>query len=396
MRISLSLLAIAPLLASTALFAACSGGTVTGVDEPTPDAGNGNGSSSSSSSSGGGDGGSSGEPAPFGLPSIGDLPKDKFSFLKPAGDTVCALGGEYGFAIRPGDPTKVVVEFEGGGACWNETTCAGPATGGGAVYFKDFVRAEGYTGDEQVGLRDHGNGENPVQGWTHVIVPYCSADVHWGDKESTYPGDIKIQHRGAKNTDAVLQYMYSQVKAPERMFVTGCSAGGYGSIYWTPKLRAHYTSTALRHFSDSAAGVFPESYFSTLSDAWGFQSTFPTDIGSAGDFKNLAYLYQGIADTYSDVRLSQYNTLTDQTQRSFLLLMGGTDWSAGMRSNIGTLIDGIPSFREYMSPGDVHCIIEKDDFYSKEVEGTKLTTWLGKMVKDEAIENVNCPACTIP
>lgn len=391
MRISSSLLILAPFAASAALFAACGGGTVSGVDDD--DAG----SSGAATSSSSGETTSSSGDAATGMPNLADLPADEFSFLKPGGETICATGSEYGFAVRPGDPTKVVIEFEGGGACFNDFTCSHPySKGAESAVFKDFASAESYAGADQVGLRDHGNTDNPVKGWTHIIVPYCSADVHWGDKETTY-GENTIQHRGAKNTKSVMDYVFAQVAAPKQVFVTGCSAGGYGSIYHTPEVRAHYSNAKVSHFSDSAAGVFPETYFPILRDTWGFQSTFPTAIGSADDFKTLAYLYQGIGAKYPDTLLSQYNVIGDTTQSTFLALMGGSGWSDGMLANVGELVNTMPNnFRTYLSPGSVHCIIEKDEMYSKTVGGTKLTDWMKAVVADEKPANVACPTCTLP
>ncbi len=398
LRIAVPFFSLASLAAATATFLACSGGTVEGV-EPAADSG--------VTSSSGGAADASTRPAPFGLPSAADLPADQFSFLKPGGDTVCALGTDYGFAVRPGDPTKVVVEFEGGGACWNQATCNRPGSAGDGAVYKDIVTGADYTGGTQVGIRDHGNDANPLKGWTHVVVPYCSADVHWGDSEQTFdapsgappgapPGARTVQHRGAKNTAAVLEYVYSQFQAPERVFVTGCSAGGYGSIYWTPALQKHYTGAKIRHFSDSAAGVFPATFFPILSEAWGFAATFPAEVGSAGEFKTLAYLYKGIATTYPGVRLSQYNTVSDTTQGQFFNLMGGSGWQAGMLANLGELVRDVPTFREYTSDGSVHCIIEKNAFYEKTIASTKLSEWVGKIANDEAVQNVNCPECTLP
>ena len=43
----------------------------------------------------------------------------------PGGDTICAKGGEFTFFYHEGygeNKTKLVVEFEGGGACWNDIT----------------------------------------------------------------------------------------------------------------------------------------------------------------------------------------------------------------------------------------------------------------------------------
>ena len=36
---------------------------------------------------------------------------------------VCADGSPYRFYVSPGDPRKVVIDFQGGGACWDQATC---------------------------------------------------------------------------------------------------------------------------------------------------------------------------------------------------------------------------------------------------------------------------------
>ena len=41
----------------------------------------------------------------------------------PGPDAVCADGSAPGFLERPADPAKVVLYFEGGGACFSEATC---------------------------------------------------------------------------------------------------------------------------------------------------------------------------------------------------------------------------------------------------------------------------------
>src|SRR5918994_7776650 len=42
----------------------------------------------------------------------------------PGGDCHCADGGEFAFWERRADPTKVVFFLDGGGACFDATTCA--------------------------------------------------------------------------------------------------------------------------------------------------------------------------------------------------------------------------------------------------------------------------------
>jgi hypothetical protein len=37
---------------------------------------------------------------------------------------VCSDGSPYRLYVSPGDPKKVVLDFQGGGACWDAATCA--------------------------------------------------------------------------------------------------------------------------------------------------------------------------------------------------------------------------------------------------------------------------------
>ena len=41
-------------------------------------------------------------------------------------ETRCSKGSPYSFFVRMGDPSKLVIELEGGGCCFNAITCALP------------------------------------------------------------------------------------------------------------------------------------------------------------------------------------------------------------------------------------------------------------------------------
>mmetsp|Transcript_113481 Transcript_113481/g.360718 ORF Transcript_113481/g.360718 Transcript_113481/m.360718 type:complete len:170 (+) Transcript_113481:47-556(+) len=43
--------------------------------------------------------------------------KDDFVSVYPGGETKCIGGGDYSFTIRMGDPEKLHIHFQGGGAC---------------------------------------------------------------------------------------------------------------------------------------------------------------------------------------------------------------------------------------------------------------------------------------
>jgi hypothetical protein len=48
--------------------------------------------------------------------------------IQPGGDTGCGYGGTFQFHFRPGSSSTsgLVIDFQGGGACWDALTCALP------------------------------------------------------------------------------------------------------------------------------------------------------------------------------------------------------------------------------------------------------------------------------
>ncbi|AKT39798.1 pectin acetylesterase-family hydrolase [Chondromyces crocatus] len=346
--------------------------------------------------------GSSGEPpeegaggSPAELPHFDALPVGTTSVLRPGGETTCSRGGEFAFIVRPGDPTKVIVEFEGGGACWNEQTCSFA----GAI-FKETVDTERYTASPPGGWYDQSREGHPMKGWTHVYIPYCTGDIHWGDNVQTYgQGEkaVTIRHKGAVNVRAALDWVYRELRAPEKIFVTGCSAGGYGSIWWAPELQRHYGASRVYHFSDSAAGVITSDFFEKSFPSWNAQASFPSFVGDFREATSLSALYRMIAAHYPENVYSQFNTLHDDNQTFYFTAMGGggTDaWTAQMLASVASIEAAAPKFGAFIAGGEQHCILPYENFYTAEAGGTKLTTWLADMVNDRPVESVFCEDCS--
>ena len=68
--------------------------------------------------------------------------------LDPGDGTICARGTKYSFFARPGTVNKVVIDFMGGGACWNEGTCsyAGALFSDDMDWMRDLVDADEFEG----------------------------------------------------------------------------------------------------------------------------------------------------------------------------------------------------------------------------------------------------------
>jgi hypothetical protein len=292
--------------------------------------------------------------------------------------------------VHPGDPGRLLVEFEGGGGCWSAETCAMEIYTRRVTTDPELARTLGLL----VGIYDRTNPENPFREWTHVYVPYCTGDLHWGNSARAYSGaagTYTIQHKGALNAAAALRWTSENVPAPGQVAVAGCSAGGYGSILWAPALIARYSGASVLHLSDSAAGVVPPGFFSTVLDSWDVSGAWPKDIAPLAletldpARLSLADVYSGIAGHYPLATFSQLNALADSTQVYFYgLTTGGTataaDWSPQMQASIAAIAAANPNFVSYTAPGTQHCFINSPGFYTTSVDGVRLVEWVGRLL----------------
>src|SRR5687768_4476054 len=84
----------------------------------------------------------------------------------PGGDCACADGSEWAFWVRDADPSKVVFFLDGGGACWDATTCA--FTTEDSTTYDWNVAGQG---PSEGGVFDTTTAENPFRDYTYVFVP---------------------------------------------------------------------------------------------------------------------------------------------------------------------------------------------------------------------------------
>ncbi|MFN7131739.1 MAG: pectin acetylesterase-family hydrolase [Myxococcales bacterium] len=330
--------------------------------------------------------------------------KREWNEIRTGGDTVCARGTPYSFFVHPGTTNKVVIDFMGGGACWTQDSCgfAGALFDDSVDTLRDRVK------DGFPGVYDRSKPQNPFKDWFHVVIPYCTGDIHWGDSVQTYgegEAAITIRHKGAVNARAVLDWVYAQFDAPERILVTGCSAGSYGSIMWAPHIKRHYPKAVVRQFGDSGAGVVTSDFFRDSFPRWDATRAAPAFIPTLDpattDWQSLALpdLYARIGAFYPELRLSQFNTAYDETQVFFYKAMGGgtaQEWSKAMLASIDRIHETTPSFRSYIGPGKQHCVLPDDNYATFESNGVKFLDWLERLLNEDEHADVRCVDCGQP
>lgn len=325
-------------------------------------------------------------------------PQLDWTEIAPGGLTTCARGEPFSFFVRNGDPQKVIIDFIGGGACSDGVSCAR-----GSATFTDNVNSlRNSLSEGPGGVYDVSNPANPYRNWTHVLVPYCTGDLHWGNATREYIDrngqPFTIQHKGAVNTAAVLDWVKTNYQQPPRVHITGCSAGSYGSIFWAPYIQEQYRNAAITQFGDAGAGVMVHGFMDIAINQWNLTAAAPRWVPGLNpddtDYSNLELsdFYTRIGRHYPDAKYSQYNSSFDFIQTLFYVRMGGrqTDWNRKMRESLDLIAGQTENFNGYVGAADGHCATTDDDFYTKESSGVRLTDWLRQYVELNPVNDVDC------
>jgi hypothetical protein len=226
-----------------------------------------------------------------------------------------------------------------------------------------------------------------------VVIPYCTGDIHWGENDQTYVDQngttFPIYHRGAINTKAVLNWVEENLPNPEKLLVTGCSAGAYGSIYWTPHLKKIYPNTKITQFGDSGTGVITNEFLEESLRVWQSTKNAPTWIEGLDpkntDWKTLGLnsYYTQVAKAHPEIRFNQFSYTFDETQSFFYELMGGNFdvFPQESQNRLESLKNGLPNFDFVLTEGDEHCILPYERLHTdKGLDGRKFLDWFKELL----------------
>lgn len=342
------------------------------------------------------------------------LPANTWTKLAGPAGCMCSDGSPYAFYARPGKVNKLVVYFEGGGACWSDGTC-----NKGELYQANLTEtsAAKLTAGQLSGIFAPDNAENPVKDWYQVFIPYCTADVHLGDNVMTYQtptGPKTIYHVGQRNAGAVLRWIGENFAAPEEILVTGSSAGAYGAALYAPRLDSMYPRARVTELGDAGAGIMPASFAKTGLANWKIDALLPPGVSVSGTGSNfLTRAYISIGLLHADMRLAQYTSAADGVQIGFYALMegvslddsaglqrAGSRWAEGLAASYGLLNGALRNFSSYISlddedgtleNGSAHTILWRPELYTLETAGTPFLSWL-----EALLSGADVPALVVP
>lgn len=331
-------------------------------------------------------------------------------------ECMCSDGSEYFLFVRKGNSSNLLIHFSGGGACWDDFTCTNPntiykaLTQGNSKDLKAFYYPVVYDFFSKFlkGVFDNTNESNPFRDWNIVYIPYCTGDLHIGNKTMNYKtedGDeMEVHHNGQTNVTAALDWIYANFGKPEKILVSGESAGGFASAYWAPFVANHYIDhDKIYQLSDGSQ---------LTSKRW------PAIIDTVWNSNSESFFHFKIEDdAYTDVILNRLdsantrikhlnsNTLYDVILPRFYAVLNhrSTDqndyiynWSDDMRNSIQKLSNSNIDYQYFLTEcqydsvkvSTPHTLMAFSDstLYHFKTEGISYADWLRRnVIEDDSI-----------
>ena len=270
--------------------------------------------------------------------------------------TICSNGSQYRFWYYDSPTsTNMLISFEGGGACWDYATCSGQAGILGASnpngiptdYITQFKAkfVSPLVNGADPGIPPFRNKTNiATNGFDMVYMPYCTGDVHVGNRVVTYTDPtgqqppITFRHNGYNNSIAALNYLHTRFPSINKLVITGFSAGGVASSAVFYQARRTLLPARAYLLNDSGP-IFPapnstynsKPLHTLITTQWNMSSLYsqlpasfnPNDFGSinamvATQFPNDRMAYTGYSSDYNFSRFSYERFYPGITQAGVL------------------------------------------------------------------------------
>jgi hypothetical protein len=309
-----------------------------------------------------------------------------------------------GLAISwgPAASKDLVVFLQGGGACWEPVTC------GAAAPLVDKTASAGPFGPAEFARDVH---DRYPRSWlrrehlppslrdaTVVFVPYCTGDVHGGDRVRTYstllPGAPATvwHHAGRANVTAFLRRLGPTFPSPGKLVVAGASGGGFGTLANYERFRAQWPAARAYLVDDSApplvGGAIPSVTRSTWYSSWNLGASLDPLCPDCRD--DLSAALRELARRHPADRIALVSHLADEVIRGFygsifvsppsIGPMPASEFAAELRRLATTVMDPTPNARYFFTAGSGHPTLDDPGAIATPAPG--LAAWLELMLSD--------------
>ncbi|WNG29791.1 esterase [Cystobacter fuscus] len=295
-------------------------------------------------------------------------------------NTQCDEGTPTGLGVNLTHSKNLVIFFNGGGACWDASTCLernlsthGPFT---KTQF-DQLAPRISVGN----IFDRGLASNPYKDWNHFFIPYCTGDLHIGNADNVYTSgsvSVTIHHKGRPNAEAFLARIAATVPEPEQVVVTGSSAGGYGAVLNYTLVRSHFPKAKVFLLDDSGPMLRSDAINPLLraawSNAWKYDAVM-NDIDPAVK-DDFSAIHPALARKYPEDRMALLSSTQDQVIRGYMGLAPDR-FQAALLDLSSSVLEPLAHSRAFIVPGQSHTMLLNPGDYS--AQGVPLLEWINQM-----------------
>ncbi len=311
-----------------------------------------------------------------------EAPADTWTWV-PFADSACGNGTPAGIGVnlRPG-ARKVVIFLMGGGGCWDAATCLGLGT---AAHIQDDYTGSTFRqeigGASRLFLLDRANPQNPMRDAHLVYVPYCTGDIHGGDRVARYNyagRQVPVFHVGARNLASYLQRLVRTVPAAEHVVLTGSSAGGFGAgIHWW-RVADAWPRARVDLVDDSGPPVTPPAFrWSQWQRAWNLQ--FPPGCTMCSE--RLESLVEYYTQRFRlPARMALLSYLQDRTISGYFSVQPNA-FEAQLRALGRDQLNPSANARYFYAAGSNHVLLGSPNL--RGADGTTLGAFLQQMLNND-------------
>ena len=164
---------------------------------------------------------------------------------------VCGNGKPYKVFYEVRDPLSWSIEFMGGGACWNLSTCYGPTPLAlmSTIPVLPPISA----------LASTDPSESPLSGSSYLYLPYCTGDVFSGTRSQRLEFGAVAHKVGRTNVELTLRHFGNLGIIPwtelNSVQLLGSSAGGIGALLNTPFVEDLAPASAKKYVLSDSPGL---------------------------------------------------------------------------------------------------------------------------------------------
>ncbi len=311
----------------------------------------------------------------------------------------------YGALLNP-NSDKLLIFLDGGGACFNELTCAFNLSSFNEDDFNDRINSETSL------ILNRNNPENQFAEWNFIFVPYATGDVHAGSNASAQVpngGPNGQAMLGRNNITIILNDLktyFDNNGGLSEVVLAGSSAGGFGVMpnYFQLKsiLATNVPTTAIV----DAGQVFLDNSLLTpclvnqWESLWNISGSFPSDLNMIvqNDYDyDIQKVYEYSSLKYPEDNFGFLSYYEDGTNTFFYGFgqddcayppagpVSGASFKNGLLDLQNDLLGNLSNWKVFYKNGTSHVFLSDSEF-DQTINGTTLNQWLEDLRQGTAID----------